>query len=87
MFADGLITFHSSHDPAETMQRFEKEVRARGMSTFGEIDHAASAAAIGLSLRPTSLLIFGAPTAGTPLMQLAQTIGYRFAAEGVGLAG
>ncbi|HEX4195797.1 MAG TPA: DUF302 domain-containing protein, partial [Stellaceae bacterium] len=39
------------------------------------IDHAAGAAAVGLSLRPTDLLIFGNAKGGTPLMQAAQTIG------------
>src|SRR4029450_12973509 len=39
------------------------------------IDHAAGAAAVGMPLRPTELLIFGNPPAGTPLMQAEQTIG------------
>jgi uncharacterized protein (DUF302 family) len=42
---------------------------------FARIDHAAGASRAGLSLRPTELLIFGNATAGTPLMQTAQTIG------------
>jgi uncharacterized protein (DUF302 family) len=42
---------------------------------FARIDHAAGASGAGLSLRPTELLIFGNATAGTPLMQTAQTIG------------
>ena len=57
------------------MNRFEAEVRARGMTVFAHIDHAAGAAAIGLSLRPTELLIFGNAAAGTPLMEAAQTLG------------
>jgi len=58
------------------MNRFEAEVRARGMIAFAHIDHAAGAAAVGLSLRPTELLIFGtARGGGTPLMELVQTIG------------
>jgi uncharacterized protein (DUF302 family) len=73
--ADGLVTLHSSFGPEETMTRFEAEVRARGMTVFAHIDHAAGAAAVGLPLRPTDLLIFGAAKAGTPLMQAAQTIG------------
>ena len=42
---------------------------------FADIDHAAGAQKVGLSLRPTRLLIFGNPQAGTPLMQSQQTIG------------
>jgi len=70
MSADRLITLHSSFGPKETMSRLEAEVRARGMTIFGHIDHAAGAATAGLSLRPTDLLIFGAAKSGTPLMQL-----------------
>ena len=75
MAADGLITLRSSFGPEETMSRFEAEVRARAMTIFSHIDHAAGAAAVGLPLRPTDLLIFGAAKVGTPLMQSAQTIG------------
>ena len=57
------------------MNRFEAEVRARGMTAFAHIDHAAGAAAVGLSLRPTELLIFGNARGGTPLMELVQTAG------------
>jgi len=57
------------------MSRFEKEVTARGMTVFARVDHAAAAAAVGLALRPTELLIFGAARGGTPLMQLSQTAG------------
>jgi uncharacterized protein (DUF302 family) len=75
MAADGLITVRSTFGPEETMNRFEAEVRARGMTVFAHIDHAAGAAAVGLPLRPTDLLIFGAAKGGTPLMQVTQTIG------------
>ena len=57
------------------MNRFEAEVRARGMTVFAHIDHAAGAAAVGLPLRPTELLIFGNAKTGTPLMQSTQTLG------------
>ncbi len=75
MAADGLITLRSSFGPEETMNRFEADVRAKGMTVFAHIDHAAGAAAVGMPLRPTDLLIFGTAKAGTPLMQAAQTIG------------
>jgi uncharacterized protein (DUF302 family) len=57
------------------MNRFEAEVRARGLSAFAHVDHAAAAAAAGLSLRPTELLIFGNARGGTPLMESVQTTG------------
>jgi uncharacterized protein (DUF302 family) len=75
MAAQGLTTIRSSFGPEETMNRFEAEVSARGMIAFALIDHAAGAAAAGLSLRPTDLLIFGNARGGTPLMELVQTIG------------
>jgi uncharacterized protein (DUF302 family) len=71
----GLTTIKSRNGPEETMNRFEAEVRSRGMTVFAHIDHAAGAAAAGLSLRPTEVLIFGNAKAGTPLMEAAQTIG------------
>jgi uncharacterized protein (DUF302 family) len=75
MAVDGMITVPSSHGPIETINKFEAEVNAKGMIVFARIDHAAGAAAVGLSLRPTELLIFGNAMGGTPLMQSAQTIG------------
>jgi uncharacterized protein (DUF302 family) len=75
MSADGLITVRSSFGPEETMSRLEAEVSARGMTVFSHIDHAAGAAAIGLPLRPTNLLVFGGAKGGTPLMQAVQTVG------------
>ena len=75
MAVDGLITLRSSFDPRETMTRLEAEIQARGMTVFAHVDHAAGAVAVGMTLRPTDLLIFGAAKGGTPLMQQAQTIG------------
>jgi len=75
MVAHGLTTIQSSYGPEETMNRFEAEVRAKGMTAFAHIDYAAGAEAVGLALRPTELLIFGNARGGTPLMELVQTIG------------
>jgi uncharacterized protein (DUF302 family) len=75
MAADGLTTIRSSHGPKDTMNRLEAEVKAKGMTVFARIDHAAGATAVAMSLRPTELLIFGNAKGGTPLMQSIQTIG------------
>jgi len=75
MAADGLVTLGSSYAPKETMKRLETEVKAKGLTVFARTDHAAGAAEVGLSLRPTELLIFGNAKGGTPLMQSVQTIG------------
>jgi uncharacterized protein (DUF302 family) len=75
MAADGLTTLRSNHDPKDTMNRLEAAVKGKGLTVFARIDHAAGAAAVGLPLRPTELLIFGNAKGGTPLMQSVQTIG------------
>ncbi len=75
MATDGLITMRSSYGPNDTMNRLETAVKAKGMTVFARIDHAAGAIEVGLSLRPTELLIFGNAKGGTPLMQSIQTIG------------
>jgi uncharacterized protein (DUF302 family) len=65
----------SAFDPKETMDRLEAAVRARGGQVFARIDHARGAEEVGMTLRPTELLIFGNARAGTPLMQSSQTLG------------
>jgi uncharacterized protein (DUF302 family) len=75
MSPDGLIVCVSKFGPKETMDRLASAVTTRGMSIVACIDHAAAAATIGMELRPTEVLVFGNPRAGTPLMQAVQTIG------------
>ncbi len=73
--ADGLIAVRSPYGALETMNRLEATVKQRGLTVFARIDHAAGAAKVGKSLRPTELLIFGSPAGGTPLMECVQTAG------------
>src|SRR5579863_1958864 len=75
MAADGLTTLRSGYGPKDTIGRLEAAVKAKGMTVFARIDHAAGAVEVGLSLRPTEVLIFGNAKGGTPLMQAVQTIG------------
>ncbi|SDT61562.1 DUF302 domain-containing protein [Bradyrhizobium canariense] len=75
MPADGLITIQSSFGPEETMKKFAAAAQSKGMTIFAQIDHAAGAAQVGLSLRPTAVIIFGNPKGGTAPMQAAQTTG------------
>ncbi|HZZ62805.1 MAG TPA: DUF302 domain-containing protein [Roseiarcus sp.] len=75
MAPEGLITVGSQFEPKETMDRLAAAVEAHGLAILARIDHAAAAVEAGLDLRPTEVLIFGNPRAGTPLMQAAQTIG------------
>jgi uncharacterized protein (DUF302 family) len=71
----GLLSVASAHGPADTLRRLEQAITARGMTIFAHVDHAAGARDAQMELRPTDLLIFGSPKAGTPLMQMAQSLG------------
>jgi uncharacterized protein (DUF302 family) len=75
MATDGLTTIQSGFGPQDTVRRLEAAVKAKGMTLFARIDHAAGAEEVGLALRPTELLIFGNAKGGTPLMQSDQTMG------------
>jgi uncharacterized protein (DUF302 family) len=70
-----LVTLPSGHSVAETVERLKALLSKKGIHLFAHIDHAAGAQRVGLRLRPTQVLIFGDPQAGTPLMQSRQTIG------------
>src|SRR5205085_5946095 len=72
---EGLTTVPSHFAPKETMDRMEAEIGERGMNVFARIDHAAGAAEVDLTLRPTELIIFGNARGGTPLMEASQTTG------------
>jgi uncharacterized protein (DUF302 family) len=75
MSSERLVTVGSSFPHEETVQRLEAAVRQAGTTLFANIDHSAGAAEVGLVLRPTQVLIFGNPRAGTALMQDNQKIG------------
>jgi uncharacterized protein (DUF302 family) len=70
-----LVTLPSAHGATETVERLKVLLAGKGIEVFAHIDHAAAAGKVGLPLRPTQVLIFGKPQAGTPLMQSRQTIG------------
>ena len=72
--ADGLIQVKSPYSVKATADKFEALAKQRGLTVFARIDHAAGAAKVGKSLRPTELLIFGSPTAGTPFIECSQTV-------------
>ena len=72
---NGLVSLPSAHSAAETVERLKKLLADKGIQLFAHIDHAAAAKKVGMTLRPTQVLIFGNPKAGTPLMQSRQTIG------------
>jgi uncharacterized protein (DUF302 family) len=71
MAADGIIDRPSNHSVAETVERLHGILRAKGVALFALIDHSGEAEKIGMKMRPTKLMIFGNPQAGTPLMLAA----------------
>jgi uncharacterized protein (DUF302 family) len=62
------MTKRSRHSYPQTLEIFKKAIADAGNTIFASIDQAAAAASAGLSLRPTTLLVFGNPNGGTPLM-------------------
>ncbi len=64
-----LIVRVSRFSHGETLERLTTAIVRHGATVFGIIDHAANAATIGLELPPTTVVIFGNPAVGTPLMR------------------
>lgn len=71
---NGMIALKSAGNVEETTQRLGKVLKEKGVNVVTTVDHAAAASKAGMKLRPTRVVIFGNPKAGTPLMQCAQTI-------------
>jgi uncharacterized protein (DUF302 family) len=67
----GLIDIPSNHSVNETVTRLEGILQAKGITLFALVDHSGEAAKAGMKMRPTKLLIFGNPRAGTPVMLAA----------------
>ncbi len=65
---NGTVTRVSAYSAAETLDRLETALWQQGVKIFARIDQQAEAISAGLTLRPTQLLVFGSPRAGTPLM-------------------
>ena len=72
---NGKVAVKSPHSAADTLSRLEAQVRQRNLAVVARVDHAAGAQRVAQTLRPTEVMIFGNPQAGTPLMQCAQGVG------------
>lgn len=64
----GIVNQLSPYSASETIDRLAAVLEAKGVTIFARIDQQLEAERVGLSLRPTQLLLFGSPQAGTPLM-------------------
>ena len=67
----GLIDIRSSHSVDETVEKLKGILQAKGIALFALVDHSGAAIKAGMKMRPTKLLIFGNPKAGTPVMLAA----------------
>lgn len=69
-----LYLFEGQLSVERTVKRLKDELVKRGIPVFAEFDHAENARKVGLALRPTTVIVFGAPKVGTALMQADQSI-------------
>lgn len=67
----GIVTQPSPFNVPDTIDRLQKALSAKGIRLFAVVDHSDEAEKVGLTMPPTKLLIFGNPTAGTPVMLAA----------------
>ena len=67
----GLIDIRSRHSVDETVEKLKGILQAKGITLFALVDHSGEAGKAGMQMRPTRLLIFGNPKAGTPVMLAA----------------
>jgi len=74
-YSDGGIENRpSAHSVDETVEKLKSLLAAKGVTVFAVIDHSGEAAKVGLTMRPTKLVIFGNPKSGTPVMVAAPSI-------------
>jgi uncharacterized protein (DUF302 family) len=71
---NGIVDVPSNHSVDETVARVKNILQTKGITLFAVIDHSGEAEKVGMKMRPTKLLIFGSPKAGTPLMLAAPSI-------------
>jgi uncharacterized protein (DUF302 family) len=67
----GIVDKPSSHSVDQTVDRLKNILQSKGITLFAVVDHSGEAEKVGMKMRPTKLLIFGNPKAGTPLMLAA----------------
>lgn len=69
------IVVSSAYSVQKTVEILQQAIEAKGFKIFNTIDHAKGAESAGMTLRPTTLIIFGNPKGGTPLMSCDQRMG------------
>lgn len=71
---NGIVSVPSNHSVDETVERLKQMLHEKGVTLFALVDHSGEAEKAGMKMLPTKLLIFGNPTAGTPIMLAAPSI-------------
>ena len=71
---NGIVDKPSNHSVDETVEKLKGILQGKGVTVFAMVDHSGEAAKVGMKMRPTKLLIFGSPKAGTPLMQASPSV-------------
>jgi len=70
----GIRTRASNQSVEQTVETLRSLLQAKGVTLFALVDHSGEAERVGMKMRPTKLVIFGSPRAGTPLMLAAPSI-------------
>ncbi len=70
----GIVHKPSHRSVEHTVEKLKEILHTKGLTLFALVDHSGEAEKIGLKMRPTKLLIFGSPRAGTPLMLAAPSV-------------
>jgi len=65
---DGVVRVKSGYGFRDTIERLKKDIAAKGIRFFSEIDQSSLAADAGIKLNPSTLLVFGNPPLGTQFM-------------------
>lgn len=72
--SEGIVDKLSNHSVDETVEKLKNILQSKGVTLFALVDHSGEAEKVGMKMRPTKLLIFGSPKAGTPLMLAAPSV-------------
>ena len=71
---EGIVKIPSHHSVDETVDKLKTILQSKGVTLVALVDHSGEALKAGIKMRPTKLLIFGSPKAGTPLMLAAPSV-------------
>ncbi len=72
--SNGIISKPSNHSLDQTVEKLKTILQSKGVTLFALVDHSGEAQKVGMKMRPTKLLIFGSPKAGTPLMLASPSV-------------